>query len=193
NNYTQGNTVFTIADTSAFVVEATVNEYDVANIQKDLPANVKFEATGDEEFGGTVSFVSVASEATISSNAASSAYSAATTSTSSGTATYKVKIKLNENDDRLRVGMTAKASVVLDSVSNVLAVPYDCIQTDEDGNTFVTAIAEDGTKTNINITKGLESDYYVEISGEGLEEGMTVEAIVTDAPSTDVMDYIYFE
>ena len=193
NNYTQGNTVFTIADTSAFVVEATVNEYDVANIKQDLPANVKFEATGDEEFDGTVSFVAVASEATISGNTVTSAYSASTSSTSSGTATYKVKIKLNENDDRLRVGMTAKVSVVLDSVSNVLAVPYDCIQIDEDGNTFVTAIADDGTKTNININKGLESDYYVEINGEGLEEGMTVEAIVTDAPSTDVMDYIYFE
>ena len=196
NNYTQGNTVFTIADTSAFVVEATVNEYDVANIKQDLPANVKFEATGDEEFKGTVSFVAVASEATISSNSsASSVYSSSTTSTSSGTANYKIKIKLDEDDERLRVGMTAKASVVLDSVSDVFAVPYDCVQEDENGKTFITAIDDDGTKTNINVNKGLESDYYVEISGEDLKEGMTVEAIVTDAPSTDVMDYInsYYE
>ncbi|WP_028235876.1 efflux RND transporter periplasmic adaptor subunit [Pseudobutyrivibrio sp. MD2005] len=192
NNYTQGNTVFTIADTSQFVVEATVNEYDVANIKQELPANIKFEATGDEEFPGTVTFVSVASEGTISgsSTAPVSGYSNTTSTNMSGTATYKIKIKLDENDERLRVGMTAKASVVLDSVSNVLAVPYDCVQTDDNGKTFVTVIEKDGTKKDIDVKKGLESDYYVEISGEGLKEGMTVEAIVTDAPSTDVMDYI---
>ena len=52
---------------------------------------------------------------------------------------------------------------------------------------------EDGTKKEIPVKKGLESDYYVEITGEGLKDGMTVEAIVSDAPSTDVMDYITFE
>ncbi|MBE5916973.1 MAG: HlyD family efflux transporter periplasmic adaptor subunit [Pseudobutyrivibrio ruminis] len=196
NNYTQGNTVFTIADTSEFVVEATVNEYDVSNIKTDLPANIKFEATGDEEFEGQVTFVSVASEATVSSNnSAAAAYSSAgaTAATSTGTANYKIKIKLTENDERLRVGMTAKASVILNSVSDVLSVPYDCIQTDDDGNNFVTVIADDGTKTDVPVTKGLESDYYVEISGDGIKEGMTVEAIVSDAPSTDIMDYMYFE
>ncbi|WP_028243072.1 efflux RND transporter periplasmic adaptor subunit [Pseudobutyrivibrio ruminis] len=188
NNYTQGNTVFTIADTSEFVVTATVNEYDVANIQKDLPANIKFEATGDEEFKGQVTFVSVASEASVAGAEPQAAVP--TTSTASGAATYKIKIKLDETDDRLRVGMTAKASVILDSVDNVLAVPYDCVQQDENGKDFVAVIKKDGTKKNIYVTKGLESDYYVEIKGEGLKEGMTVEAIVEDAPSTDIMDYM---
>ena len=194
NNYTQGNTVFTIADTSGFIVEATVNEYDVANIQKDLPATVKFEATGDEEFTGTVSFVSIASEATTSASAASSAYGAATASSTAGSAaSYKLKIKMDGTDDRFRVGMTAKASIVLDSASDVLAVPYDCVQQKDDGSFFVTSIADDGTKKDIPVKKGLESDYYVEISGDGIKEGMTVEAIVSDAPSTDIMDYVTFE
>lgn len=189
NNYTQGNTVFTIADTSGFEVSATVNEYDVANIATGLPANIKFEATGDEEFKGEVTFVSVASEGSIAGANPQTAVAQAA-GTSAGVATYKIKIKLNENDDRLRVGMTAKASVILDSVDNVLAVPYDCIQQDDDGKDFVAIIEEDGTKKNINVTTGLESDYYVEIKGEGLKEGMTVEAIVKDAPSTDIMDYM---
>ena len=190
NNYTQGNQVFTIADTSGFVVEATVNEYDIANIKTELPALVKFEATGDEEFKADVTYVSIASESTISSSASSEA---AATATSGSTAKYKVKIKLQDADERLRVGMTAKASVILDSVSNVLCVPYDCVQQREDGSSFVAEILEDGTKKEIDVTPGLESDYYVEVSGKGLKEGMTVEAIVTDAPSTDLMDYVYME
>jgi multidrug efflux pump subunit AcrA (membrane-fusion protein) len=191
NNYTTGSTVFTIADTSGYQVEATVNEYDVASIQQGLPAVIKFEATGDEEFKGEVTYVSLASESTLSGTAASSALSS--TSTAGSTATYKVKIKLNDVDERLRVGMTAKASVVLDSAENVFAAPYDCVQEKEDGSFFINEILEDGTKKEIPVKKGLESDYYVEISGEGLKDGMTVEAIVSDAPSTDVMDYIYFD
>ena len=184
NNYTQGNTVFTIADTSGFVVDATVNEYDIANIAQGLPANIKFEATGDEEFGGEVTFVSIASEGSISGQNPQAAQG------TSGVANYKIKIKLNENDDRLRVGMTAKASVILDSVANVLSVPYDCIQQDDKGKDFVAVVKKDGTKKNVYVTTGLESDYYVEIKGEGLKEGMTVEAIVKDAPSTNIMDYM---
>ncbi len=190
NNYQTGSTVFTIADTSGYVVEATVNEYDVASIQQGLPAVVKFEATGDEEFKGEVTYVSLASEATLSgTNAAASAMAAAGT-TGGTTATYKVKIKLADNDERLRVGMTAKASVILDSVSNVFAAPYDCVQEKDDGSLFINEILDDGTKKEIPVKKGLESDYYVEITGEGLKDGMTVEAIVSDAPSTNVMDYI---
>lgn len=184
NNYTQGNTVFTIADTSGFVVDATVNEYDIANIAQGLPANIKFEATGDEEFGGEVTFVSIASEGSISGQNPQAAQG------TSGVANYKIKIKLNDKDDRLRVGMTAKASVILDSVANVLSVPYDCIQQDDKGKDFVAVVNKDGTKKNVYVTTGLESDYYVEIKGEGLKEGMTVEAIVKDAPSTNIMDYM---
>ncbi len=188
NNYTQGNTVFTIADTSGFVVAATVNEYDVANIATGLPAKIKFEATGDEEFDGEVTFVSVASEGSISESNPQA--QAAAAGASAGVANYKIKIQLKNNDDRLRVGMTAKASVVLDSVDNVLAVPYDCIQQDDKGKDFVAVIDKDGNKKNVYVTVGLESDYYVEIKGDGLKEGMTVEAIVKDAPSTDIMDYM---
>ncbi|MBR4707748.1 MAG: efflux RND transporter periplasmic adaptor subunit [Pseudobutyrivibrio sp.] len=193
NNYQTGSTVFTIADTSGYVVEATVNEYDVASIKQGLPAVVKFEATGDEEFKGEVTYVSLASEATLSGTNAAASAMAATGATGGTTATYKVKIKLTDNDERLRVGMTAKASVVLDSVSNVFAAPYDCVQEKDDGTFFINEILEDGTKKEIPVKKGLESDYYVEITGEGLKDGMTVEAIVSDAPSTDVMDYITFE
>ncbi len=192
NNYSTGSAVFTLADTSGFIVEATVNEYDIAKIQEGQPAVVKFESTGDEEFTGTVSFVSLASEDTISTTNASTTASL-TGTTSSSTATYKIKIKMDGTDDRMRVGMTAKASVVLDSAENVLAVPYDCVQQNEDGTFFVTKIEEDGTKTEVPVTKGLESDYYVEIAGDGIEDGMTVEAIVDDASSTDIMDYMYIE
>ena len=185
NNYAQGNTVFTIADTSEFVVEATVNEYNIANIETGLPAKVKFEATNDETFDGEVTFVSLASEGVISAGSQQA--------TGSNVASYKVKIKMNDTDKRMRVGMTAKASVIIDSAKNALCVPYDCIQKKDDGTLFVNVVEDDGKKKEVKVTKGLESDYYVEVKGEGLKKGMTVEAVVADGPSTDIMDYMYFD
>ena len=51
----------------------------------------------------------------------------------SGTASYAVEITIKESQERLRPGMTAKVSISLEESRNTLAVPYDCIQTNEKG------------------------------------------------------------
>lgn len=174
NNYTQGNTVFTIANTDSFVVEATVDEYDIASLSEGLSAVVKFDATDDEEFTGTVTYVAVTAETSSNSTSGGS---------SSSSASYKVKITLDGTDDRLRVGMTAKASVILESASNAFAVPYDCVQTDSDGNSYVTAVDSDGNETKVTVTLGLESDYYVQIISDDLSEGILVKATASSTSS----------
>ena len=94
-----------------------------------------------------------------------------------------MKITLDGTDDRLRVGMTAKASVILESVENAYAVAYDCVETDADGNSYVTAVSDDGTETKIDVTLGLESDYYVQIISDELSEGMLVKATASSSSS----------
>lgn len=175
NNYTQGNTVFTISNTDSFVVEATVDEYEIASLAEGLQAVVKFDATDDEEFSGTVTYVAVTADSSSSSSASGSG--------SSSSASYEVKITLDGTDDRLRVGMTAKASVILESVTDAYAVAYDCVKTDADGNSYVVAVDESGNETNITVTKGLESDYYVQIISDELYEGMLVKATASSTTS----------
>ena len=175
NNYTQGNTVFTISNTDSFVVEATVDEYEIASLAEGLQAVVKFDATDDEEFSGTVTYVAVTADSSSSSSASSSG--------SSSSASYEVKITLDGTDDRLRVGMTAKASVILESVTDAYAVAYDCVKTDAEGNSYVVAVDESGNETNITVTKGLESDYYVQIISDELYEGMLVKATSSSTTS----------
>ena len=174
NNYTQGNTVFTISNTDSFVVEATVDEYDIASLSEGLSAVVKFDATDDDEFTGTVSYVAVTSDSTTSSSSSSG----------SGTsASYEVKITLDDTDDRLRVGMTAKASVILESATDAYAVPYDCVETDSDGNSYVTVVDDEGNETKLTVTLGLESDYYVQIISDELSEGLQVKATASSSSS----------
>ena len=113
----------------------------------------------------------------------SNSNSGGSSSSSSSSASYEVKITLDDTDDRLRVGMTAKASVILESAEGAFAVAYDCVETDSDGNSYVTAVDDEGNETKITVTKGLESDYYVQIISDELYEGMLVKATAASTSS----------
>ena len=55
----------------------------------------------------------------------------------------------------------------------MLTVPYDCVETDEEGNASV-YIDRDGEKVSIPVTLGMQGDYYVEVSGEGITDDTRV-------------------
>jgi hypothetical protein len=86
-----------------------------------------------------------------------------------GSSSYSIEIALDDPNTDLRIGMTAKASIVLDAAYDVLTVPYDCVTTDEEGNSTIT-IDDNGEQKVISVTVGMEGDYYVEVSGDELTE-----------------------
>lgn len=156
----EGKTLFSIANSQNFIVSASVDEYDVSSISKDMTAAVIVEALGDDELPAKVSYIAPTATTSTSGNSA-------------GSASYDLEIALDDENADLRIGMTAKASIVKEAVYDVLTVPYDCVTTDEDGNSSVT-IDKDGEKVQVPVTVGMQSDYYVEISGDDIEEGTVV-------------------
>lgn len=153
-------TILTIEDTNSLKLVATVDEADILKLQEGMTATVTADATGEEKINGTVSrVVRVKSQSTGGTDAAAGGYS--------------VEITIDNRD--LLIGMAAKAKVMLKEKGEVLAVPYDLIQYDEDGNAFVlVAEAGDGgsaTAVRKNIEVGEEVDYYTEITGGDLKEG----------------------
>ncbi|MCC8162355.1 MAG: efflux RND transporter periplasmic adaptor subunit [Lachnospiraceae bacterium] len=147
-----GSTLFSIANNENFIVEASVDEYDISSIEEGQTAAVIVEALGEDELPATVSFVSP----TVSS-------------ASYGSETYSIEIALDDANTDLRIGMTAKVSIILEAAYDVLTVPYDCITTDEDGNSWVT-IDQNGEEVAVQVETGMEGDYYTEISGDGIDE-----------------------
>ncbi len=127
--------VAVVQDDSGWIVNGTVDQYDISNIKKGMIAIVKTDATGDDELEGVVTFVSPVP--------ASSSTSSTTQSSTSSTASYPVEITLNERDDRIRIGMTAETSIVLEQAKDVLSVPYNCIEEAEDGSFYIT-VADNG-------------------------------------------------
>lgn len=154
-----GGTIVTIEDVSAYEITAEIEEYDIAVINVGQKAVIKTNGTGDLELSGVVT--KIAPRAT----------------TGSSNVTYTVTISPDTFCDKLKMDMTAKLSIILESKENVLTVPYDFVQEDAEGRCYIEVL--DVQTKKIFITKGIESDYYVEITGKGIREGMSVVAPAT--------------
>lgn len=152
----EGNALFTVADQEHFIVSANVDEYDISSIGKDMTAAVIVEAVGEEELPAAVSFVAPTA-----------------TDSGAGSAAYRVEIGLDDANTELRIGMTAKASIVKNAVYDVLTVPYDCVETDEEGNSCI-YVDQNGEKVSVPVEVGMQGDYYVEISSDAVSEDTMV-------------------
>ncbi len=164
--------LITLQDCSELIVVTEVDEYDISTIKNGMRAVIKTDATREEEMEGTVSFI-------------------APTPTQGGTSvTYRVEITLNKQEERLRLGMTAKTNLVMEEKENVLTVPYDAILSDPEGKNYITLMepAEEGitNRRDVYVTVGTEGDYYVEISSEEELEGK--EVLLPDAGGNALED-----
>ena len=188
-----GGVIVTIQDCEDFIVEAEIDEYDISDIEEGMKVLFKTDATREEQLEGEVIFVSPVPTAAAASSAMGSG-SASSLTTGGGKATYQIKVAISTQTDRLRLGMTAKMNIVLKEVEHVLTVPYDAVQTDENGDTVVYVMEQttgtDGQQAQeqrpVPVTVGTEGDYYVEVIGEGLAEGM--EVVIPKEEAIDLME-----
>ncbi len=121
-----GTAIVTIDDISSFEVTAEIDEYDIGKIEKGQKVVIKTNATGEEELDGTVKIISPKA------------------STGGNEVTYTVIISVDTPHDMLRMDMTAKLSIILESKENVLTVPYEAVQEDESGNFYVEVVDDIG-------------------------------------------------
>lgn len=172
-----GGDLIEISDLSNLVIETSVTEYDINKVKKGQQAVIITEATGDEELKGKVSYVALTTEgSSLSASSTNKAGSSETNSNSSSVTTdgnYAVRIKIKSKIDKLRVGMTGRCSLVIKEVKNVFAVPYDAIVQNSNKKDII-RVMENGQTKEIEVKRGMESDYYTQIEADELREGMKV-------------------
>lgn len=189
-----GGSMLEISDCTQFNVVTSVDEYDVSKLKAGQKVILLTESTDDEEFEGEITHVALTTGSSISSQAMGEM-----NNSSSNSGGYTVKIKVNQVDSRMRIGMTARCSIILEEREQVFAVPYDAIHTNADGQDVIYVVdassENNGQQSTDNqnvenernpmrqqgfeqkeivVEKGMESDYYVEITGDDLEENMSV-------------------
>ena len=119
-----GSAIVTIDDTSSFEVTTEIDEYDIGKIEKGQKVIIKTNATGEEELEGTVKRISPRA------------------SSGGSEVTYTVLISVDTPHEMLRMDMTAKLSIILESKENVLTVPYEAVQEDQSGKYYVEVAVE---------------------------------------------------
>ncbi|MDL2232589.1 HlyD family secretion protein [Ruminococcaceae bacterium OttesenSCG-928-L11] len=158
--------LFVIQNTEDLKVVTNIKEYDIGAVNLGDAVIIKADATGDTEFVGELSKLSPTSTLTASGGKASST-----------DAEFEAEIAVSTGSDRLLIGMNARLSIVTDEKTGVFSVPFEAVETvGGQSCIYVEETGGDGSVTyrKIPVKTGLETNLYVEIDGEGLEEGMQV-------------------
>ena len=137
----------------------SIPEYDIADVAVGMEVRITTDAT-DGEIAGTLSQISpVAGQDGFS----------ATIAIADPTGLY--------------IGMNATAEILLSTVEDVFVVPIDAVEEQEDGSYVIYECTQQNgeqTFTAIPVTLGAQNDYYVEVSGSALQEGMEIRASVLE-------------
>lgn len=126
-----GSVIAVIADLSQILAEAEVGETEVVSVRIDQPARIKVDAVVDREYNGRV--VEIGSSAAVRQGAGA------------GIRYFKVKVAIDDVDERLRPGMSAQISIVTSRAVNVVAVPIQSVVERIPGEK-ATAAAQDDEK-----------------------------------------------
>jgi len=149
----QNQTFIKIPDTQYMIVKTKIKEIDIRHIQKGLDVEVVLDAYPKQIFYGSVNKID--SLAKSDENNKNIKY-------------FDISIKLNNIDDNLKSGMSAKVSINYDKADNVLVVPPSAIFY-EDKNVYVLVKYFDKVKKQY-IKIGKISYMYIEVLS-GLKKG----------------------
>ena len=142
---------------------------DVVKVVPGAKAEFTTPATGDEVFTGTVASVSPIATSLISAPAGDSSAPAGAASTSgAGSVTFPVEITVT-GGDAVRLGSTAKVTIIRSEARDVVAIPSDAIY-ELDGAKAVLVVDENNTIVERKVVTGTTNDFDVEITA-GLNEG----------------------
>ncbi|HHY78002.1 MAG TPA: efflux RND transporter periplasmic adaptor subunit, partial [Clostridiales bacterium] len=92
------------------------------------------------------------------------------------------EITIDNADEILKAGYEADAEIILSEKTDTIAVNYEAVQTDENGNKYIFVVEDNIAKKRI-VETGLETDFEIEILS-GLKKG---EIYITNPPA-DLMD-----
>jgi HlyD family secretion protein len=163
-------TLFTIAeDLSNMRLQVKVDEADVGELRPGAAATFRVDAYPNQSFPATVTRVDLGANATPTVNSAGT-----TPTTQTTVVAYTAELSVSNPNQLLRPGMTATATIVTDSVKNVLLVPNAALR-------FTPAVVEKKgifngppePPKNANVTRGARQQLWV-VGGDGKPKAIPV-------------------
>lgn len=154
--FNSGTEVLTIADLSAMVISAHVNQADVTRLKAGLQVDVEVDAIPGLKIRGEVE--RLAPQATLRNNIKG----------------YATRIVLKDVDPRVQPGMTASISIPVSAAADVLTVPLTAVFS-EQGERYVFVKNGDSFERR-DVVVGVSDLFKAEIKS-GLSEGEIVSLV----------------
>ena len=158
----QAPELFTIAqDLTKMQIEVSVSEADIGRVEEGQNVTYTLDGYPDSTFTGKVTQVRLSP------------------TTESNVVTYTVIVDVNNEDLKLKPGMTANVSIITDKSENVLCVPNMALKftPDINGPKYKNQgiwILEKGKPKRVEIETGAYNDSSTEIISDKIQEGTDV-------------------
>lgn len=159
--------VVTIVDPSDLIVTCQISPYYAPDLKVGLDAIVKY--TGSKTIEANAKVTKVSQVAIASKNAADM---------SKDTATIPIEVHVTDKNSVLRPGFSVDVKVITESRTNVCTLPILATMEDDEGETYVYVVKEDGSLEKRIIKQGLSNGLYVE--AENISEGEIIVSNPTD-------------
>lgn len=159
--------LFEIMNLDTLEMKVQISEYSIGNVSVGQEVEISADILGGEKLRGEVVSISPTGEE------------------KDGSSTERVvptTIRIMDTDTKLIAGITARATIILDTAENVLTVPVASML--QIGEKIYIQTVRDGVIHQIPVTAGVENDVDVEVIPE---EGETIDeqTQVLAAPSVD--------
>lgn len=151
-----GTVIMILADVSEKHFRGDVDEADIGKVHLGLAVRIYVEAYPDEPFKAELTHISPQGRE------------------EEDIINFEIRAIVSDQENRLRIGMSADAELILEEHENVLVIPEGAVIY-EDGKTFVN-IQDDSVEEGmrkIEIAKGISDGLRTEVLS-GLEEGQVV-------------------
>ncbi len=144
-----GMAVITVVDDSRLHVDVPVDELDVVSVETGQRANVTLQAADDVTVEGIVTRIDPAGRDV------------------QGIVTYNVRVDVTPTDEvPVLLGMSADVEIIVAAEENVLVVPTEAVQRDDDGNEFVLVRSDDGNLEPLPVTSGQTTNGLTAVQGD---------------------------
>lgn len=143
-----------IQDVDHLEIVTEINEYDASKIKLGDTVKISGDAFEGKEYKGKVKYVGPFAK---------------TVETGRGKENVvEIKVDIEDIDEYLKPGFSAKMDILTESKENVFVLPYETIFTKKNGDQVI-FIVRDGKVKEEKIKTGIESDLEVEIMGKELK------------------------
>ncbi len=143
-------------DLTKMQIEVSVSEADIGKVKEGQEVVYTLDGYANEEFKGKVTQVRISP------------------TTVSNVVTYSVIVEVDNEDLKLKPGMTANVSMIVKEAKDVLCVPNSALKVSFDNEKYENVgiwLVKNRAPERVNVETGIYNDYAIEVKSDEINEG----------------------